>query len=294
MASFLAGLLVSAGMDVTLTDEWIEGLQIIRRDGIRLETGNKTVQTPVKTLFPQEETESFLYALVLLKTWQTDWAAASLKGRLQPNATVLTLQNGLGNDSILKKDWPVEKVISGITTLGATLMTPGHVRAFNQGVISLEDKPAAGAFKDLFCQAGLDCKLEKDIQNKVWGKLMINAAINPLTAIFEQPNGWLLENPQADIIIQQIIKETTLLCTTLNITLPYDDPFEEIKRVAKNTSSNISSMLQDLRRLAPTEINRINGAIVNLGKANGIPTPVNQTLTSLVKIKLQTMKRGIK
>ena len=290
MACFFAARLVSCGIETVLTDEWTEGLRVIQKKGITLETKNQNNTYPIKILIPDEKSGFFKHALVLLKSWQTGWAAESLSQRLEPDGCVLTLQNGLGNDSALKKLWNENKVLSGITTLGATQLSPGFIRAFEDGSISLENKPASEEFMNLFLQAGLPCKIEKDIESLVWGKLLINAVINPLTALMDQPNGWLMENPQADEMMEPVIQEITNLTNHLGISLPFDDPLSEIKKVSKNTSPNSSSMLQDLRRQAPTEIDQINGAIARLGIKNGIPTPVNQTLTSLVKLKLQSIK----
>jgi len=116
----------------------------------------------------------------------------------------------------------------------------------------------------------------------LWGKLIVNAGINPLTAILGVPNGVLLERPHARALMRATVMEAVAVAHARGVTLPYPDPVAAVEQVAHKTGSNRSSMLQDVTRGAPTEIDAINGAIVGEGREVGVPTPINETLWRLI------------
>jgi 2-dehydropantoate 2-reductase len=122
-----------------------------------------------------------------------------------------------------------------------------------------------------------------DPDGLLWGKLAINAAINPLTALLGVENGALLERPAARVLLRELACETAAVAAALGIRLPQADPAAAAESVAQKTAANRSSMLQDIERGAPTEIDAICGAIVRAGEQAGVPTPVNRTIWRLVK-----------
>ena len=116
----------------------------------------------------------------------------------------------------------------------------------------------------------------------IWGKLIINVGINALAAITGLKNGRLPEYEGSLSIMKNAVEEAVSVSKAKNIKLPYNDPFEKVLEVCRNTSGNIASMLQDVLNRKVTEIDFINGAICREGENLGISTPVNQTLTSLI------------
>jgi 2-dehydropantoate 2-reductase len=113
--------------------------------------------------------------------------------------------------------------------------------------------------------------------------LVINASINPLTAILNFPNGDLLTSPTARILMGLIANEAARVSFKMGVKLPYLDPVLVVESVAQNTARNISSMLKDILRGGPTEIDAINGAIVHLGEAVDAPVQYNRSMWLLVK-----------
>jgi 2-dehydropantoate 2-reductase len=140
---------------------------------------------------------------------------------------------------------------------------------------------------DLLQTAGFEVHPADNIESLVWGKLVVNCGINALTALLEVPNGELLVRPGARAAMQEAAQETARVAEANGVKLPYPDPVEQVEGVAHRTASNISSMLQDIRRRAPTEVNAINGAVVEMADRLGVPAPVNRTLWNLVRAKVQ-------
>jgi len=104
-----------------------------------------------------------------------------------------------------------------------------------------------------------------------------------LTALLRLKNGDLLANPPACDLMGQLAGETAMVAEACGVKLPFSDPKKEVENVARQTAGNISSMLQDVLRGAPTEVDAINGAVIRLGEQKGVASPVNRVIYSLVK-----------
>ena len=143
--------------------------------------------------------------------------------------------------------------------------------------------PRLDGLVEMLRQARFDVNITANVEPVVWGKLVINAAINPLTALLRVKNGDLLTNPPAHALMGQLAGEVAKVAEALAVELPFLDPERAVEEVAQHTAENMSSMLQDVLRGAPTEVEAINGAVVRMGEQKGIPLPVNRTICSLVK-----------
>ncbi|HKY54825.1 MAG TPA: 2-dehydropantoate 2-reductase, partial [Anaerolineales bacterium] len=150
-------------------------------------------------------------------------------------------------------------------------------------IISIEGHPALGPIEEALRSANFNVHIVDDAQSLVWGKLVINAAINPLTALLRITNGELLNRPSAREMMAALACEVTSVAQAENIQLPFDDPIEAVEDVARKTAANRSSMLQDVLRNAPTEIDAICGAVVNVAQKHGINTPANWACWKLIK-----------
>lgn len=278
LASLFAARVSTAGINVTMLGTWQEGLAALQSHGVRVRGESGESLVPVTAASAPDGLGPFQRALVLVKAWQTPRAAEQLKRVLAPEGLALTLQNGLGNLEILSSALGKERAALGTTTTGATLLGPGVVRPGGEGVITLGAHPRIEPTRRMLRKAGFAVEMSADIQAVLWGKLAVNAAINPLTALLGVPNGKLLESPSSRQLMALAVLEVARVAAALGITLPVEDPVGLAESVARKTAANHSSMLQDIRRGAPTEIDAICGAVVRAGEKTGLPTPVNQTL----------------
>ncbi|MFA5085804.1 MAG: 2-dehydropantoate 2-reductase, partial [Candidatus Omnitrophota bacterium] len=201
---------------------------------------------------------------------------------------IMTLQNGIGNVQVLDDYFGPEHVIAGVTNHGATLIGPGHVKHAGRGdtIIGMSKGSTLGPIKNaanILTKCGLDTKISKDIDSIIWSKLVINVGINALTGITRLKNGMLIKHGGARDILRNAVQEAVKIVKRKRIKLTYDDPIQKVESVCKATGANVSSMLQDVLSAKRTEIDYMNGAIMRQGKALGIPTPVNEVLTNLIK-----------
>jgi 2-dehydropantoate 2-reductase len=263
---------------------WKVGLESIRSEGVRFtDSDGREQRLAVHATDDPRECRGARYALVLVKAWQTERAAHQLAECLAPDGLAVTLQNGLGNREALIHSLSPGRVALGVTTTGATLLGPGRVKAGGEGLLSIERNPRLGPLEEALKAANFKIQVVEDARSLIWGKLVINSAINPLTALLRVPNGELLERPTARELMRTLALETARVAHAENIELPFPDPAAAAEDVARRTATNRSSMLQDVQRGAPTEIDAICGAIVQIAQRHNLRTPANRTCWQLVK-----------
>lgn len=270
----LLGARLAAVAEVTLVGTWAEGVAAVRRAGVRVEGAGAV---PVQAALAHEPTPPAELVLVVVKAWQTPYAAQQLPRRLAPDGVAVTLQNGLGN---LEQLGPHAHL--GVTTQGATLLGPGHVRPGGAGPTHIA---GPGWIADLLGRAGMEAHTADtgQIDSLLWGKLAVNCGINALTALLRVPNGELLARPDAAALMEAAAEECAAVARARGLSLPFSSAAAQARRVAAGTAINRSSMFQDILRGAPTEVDAINGAVAQAGETLGVPVPVNATLWRLVR-----------
>lgn len=281
-----------SGVGVTLIGHWPDQIDRIRRHGLWMTRpdGSRSHHTPAitsdaLTVAPVD------VALVAVKSLQTAAAGQLLADLLRVGDLALTLQNGLNNRATLQKALGVERVALGVTSEGATMLDVGEVRHAGQGRTHIGRDPALGTSQQnrlndlvwLLNRAGFDTTLVDNTDELVWGKLAVNAAINPLTALLRVPNGFLLQHTELIDIMRRTAAEVATVAERQGIPLPYADAGDQALMVASATAANHSSMLQDVLRGAPTEIEAICGAVGRAGRQFAVLTPLNDRLCRLVR-----------
>lgn len=292
MASLFAAHLAISRQPVLMYDTWVDAVNTISQNGIQLTTpsGEKiSVAVPITNTL--KAVPPVQYALVLVKSWQTPASAHYLQRVLKDNGIALTLQNGLGNLETLEQALGCQRCTAGVVTLGAHLTAPGVVRQSGQAELAIGNHSRLQDFPQMLTDAGFAVSVQDNLESLLWGKLVVNAAVNPITALLNIPNGALLENPAAFHLMQRIINEIDNVTARLKIQLPYPCAADHVIQVIQNTAGNVSSMLQDLRNNRPTEIDAINGAVVQYAQQTGVSVPVNETLVQLIHAR-ETASNG--
>jgi 2-dehydropantoate 2-reductase len=289
MGCLFAGLLAESGQtDVWLLDKIKARADKIAENGITIEGigGKRTVKVNATSTISEIKSADLI--LICVKSYSTLSATQSIIPIVNDGTIVLTLQNGLTNIDAISKVYK-GRIIAGVTSHGATMLDVGHIRHAGAGetVIgkiseTLEDQEI-NQIADIFRLAGFNTTVSNNIYSFIWGKLIINASINPITAITKLKNGELLTHNETRNLLKMIAEESAKIAIASGVILPYNDSVSAVESVCKATSDNISSMLQDILNGRQTEIDAINGAIVEKGKELNIDAPINKVLTYLVK-----------
>ncbi|ABZ85284.1 2-dehydropantoate 2-reductase [Heliomicrobium modesticaldum Ice1] len=290
MGCLYGGLLARSGADVTLIDRKADHVQRLNKAGLRLEDLEKSEEPsliPLRATTCLEEAGPADLVIVLVKATDTAAAAEGLGPLLAPHTSLLTLQNGLGNAEILAERWGAERVLVGTSSFGALFVEPGYVRLTGRGQTHLGEPEGIRSSRvekiaACFNRAGLNAAVSDNVTSLLWEKLLVNVGINALTAIAGIPNGKILDAPALTSVLEAAVAEAAAVAAAAGVTVTAD-PVGRAKAVATATATNRSSMLRDMERGRVTEIDAINGAVARLGRQWGVATPVNETLTLLVK-----------
>ncbi len=295
MGGLFGGMLTRARQDVWLIDNHRERAEKINREGLVIEAsealaarGAKQEIIRIKVTTEPEQVGSCDLIILFVKAYDTEEATRNSLPLSGGKTVWLTLQNGLGNIEKISEIVGEAAVVGGITYQGATVLEMGRIRHAGYGKTVIGEVGGKRSerieyISHIFNQSGIDTEISDNIEGVLWGKLLVNAAINPLTAITRVRNGQLLESPLLKETMKLMVEEATKVPVKKGIKLPYQAVFEEVEESCHASRDNISSMLQDILRKRRTEIDFITGAIVSEGEKTGIPTPLNRAVWNLVK-----------
>ena len=184
---------------------------------------------------------------------------------------------------------PEEQICCGTTAHGCTFLEPGHVRHTGRGITNVGTLkgPYANAEKvaDALRQAGFEAAAHENVMQLIWHKLFANIAINAITALLDQTNATVAENPYEHTLAENMVREAVAVANATGCHFDVEAELKNAFDVAIATGTNRSSMLQDVTRQRETEIKIINGAVVKTGKEAGIPTPYNEVICQLIQAK---------
>ncbi|MFO8033092.1 MAG: 2-dehydropantoate 2-reductase [Desulfohalobiaceae bacterium] len=297
LGSLLGARLAQSRARVTLYSTNQKHMQAIQDQGLEiLELDQGISKHELQAIFRTEQISPAPdLVLVLVKTYSTLQGVRSILPYCSQETIFLTLQNGIGNWENIAQAVPKQNILAGITAQGATYLQPGKIRHGGNGETSIGEiqGPATRRVQDIvdiLQHSGLQAKATDQTQNLLWHKLLINTGINALTAVLRVPNGVIAESEPAQDVALKAVREGLDLARAKGLDLDEDWILKQVLQVARATAQNISSMHQDLLRGRPTEIEAINGALVNLGQEQGIQVQVNQTLANLVRVAQEFCK----
>lgn len=272
------GALLSKKNDVTLVGNKAH-VNAVNLKGLSISGDvNETFRIPVDTQIREIPQETLVF--LTTKAYDSEKAIRKIGKLLRKDTVILVLQNGLGNEEVVKRTVRGKaKVLRGITTMAAEFFKAGEVRYW-KGETIIEHNVVAEKVADVLNACALKTSLSRNIREKIWGKVVVNSVVNPLTAIFRVKNREICTQPLA-IVRHQIVRECVQVGKAEGIALPRDLE-KGIDREILNYT-NFSSMCQDIMKKKRTEIDFLNGKIVELGRKHHVPTPVNEALVHLIK-----------
>ncbi|CAM2938369.1 2-dehydropantoate 2-reductase [Ectopseudomonas mendocina] len=272
LGSLWATRLARAGMPVRLILRNPQRLEAYRQaGGLTLIEAGQPAQYAIPAELPQAQTP--IHRLLLAcKAYDARSAVASIAQRLAPGAELLLLQNGLGSQDEVAQQLPEQRCLFVSSTEGAFRPADFQVVFAGNGHNWLGDPgdPRPPAWLDELQRAGIAHQWSTDILARLWRKLALNCAINPLTVLHDCRNGSLSEHPA----------EVAILCTELTELLQRcgqpaaaDNLHEEVQRVIHATAANYSSMHQDVALGRRTEISYLLGYACAAAQRHGLQLP---------------------
>ncbi len=290
----LFGFHLADRCSVTMLDNNSDVARAVEKNGLRV---NDEPARRVSVAGRPHDLYGSHMLFLFVKAVDTLRALRAFAGELDPAAPVISLQNGVGNEDAIKTALGgAVPVILGITTESSQTIEPGRVRSSEQGNTIIGSTTAsstvARTVTDLLIASGLRAAVVYDIRPHLWGKLVVNASINALSAILDCDAGDIPKDPNAAHLAEALAEETASVAAALKINLPFVNPGQYVTEVVALGADSKSSMAYDLQSGHPSEIDHINGAVVAFGRRTAMPTPYNDAMVRLVKAREELLARS--
>ncbi|RWN00883.1 MAG: 2-dehydropantoate 2-reductase [Mesorhizobium sp.] len=291
MGGIFGGYLARAGNDVTLIDVSKPAVQAINDNGLTIEEkdGSRPVIRVPATTEPSKVGPVDLI-INFVKCYHTDAAVRAAAPMIAGETAVLSLQNGWGNAPRIAGIVGEDKVLVGLTYHGGTLLGPGRVKHPGVGMtyigeLSGKATPRLDKVVETFRAAQIETTRSERILDEVWKKLALNACTLPVAGLLHFMSHELVAFDGTKSLMAAILKEVVAVAKAQGISLDYDERWAAITALLEKAVGGKASMLQDVDARRQTEIEVINGAIVDAGKRTGVATPVNETMVWMIQAK---------
>jgi len=296
LGSVFGGLLAEHGHDVTFVGA-DEHLLAMQKQGLTVTGlwGEHKIQEAKAYYGTDRLSGTFDIVLLSVKSYHTAQVIAQTLPFLHERSLVFSIQNGLGNWEAIAAAVGWDRTVGARVIFGAEVPQPGTAKVTVYADKVLLGSPSGTAPLDkieLVCthfnDAGIPTGLCDEIASFLWGKVLYNCSLNALGAILNVPYGRLRETPEVMDVMRQIIREIFAVAAAKSVKLPYESADAYYRTLTEiqlpPTAGHRSSMLQDMSRGGRlTEIDALNGAISRYGREEGVPTPVNDVITAIIK-----------
>ena len=297
MGSVIGGLLAKAGNEVALIDVSKPAIDAINANGLKIEDKGGVVETVRLKATDQPGSVGVVdLLLVFVKCYHTETAVTNALPMIGSPTTVLSLQNGWGNGPRIANIVGEEKLLLGVCYHSATVAAPGHVLHAGKGMTFIGE--VNGKMTDrltrvarAFTGAGIEVTTTPNVLKEIWSKLALNVCTLPTSALLRFYAPQLVQHDAMLGLMRSLLREVVAVAQAQGIALDFDERWEAITGLLKRCGPNAkSSMLQDVEKGRHTEIDVINGAIVEAGQRLSIATPYNDAMVKMTKSLEGTFK----
>lgn len=224
--------------------------------------------------------------VVFVKAMYTENALETNRSLLGENTYLMTLQNGAGHENRLLKFADREHVIIGSTQHNSSVAGSSKVRHGGGGKTSIGlvsgDSGSIVPIAETFTRCGFACTTSNQVQKQIWSKLFLNTSASSLTAVLQVPLGFILDNPYACSLMEQLAKEAVAVANASGLGFDEGEVIEGIKTVLDNGRGGYTSIYADIRDGRRTEVDTIAGSVVEAAREKNIPVPCHETIVSLI------------
>mgnify|MGYP000688803384 CR=1 FL=1 len=271
--------------EVWLVDPHKAHMDTVARDGMifRNPDGEFHV-TGFKTAYSAEEVGVADIVILMVKATITELALKGAMCCVGPETVVATLQNGLGNEEVVKKLVPEDRVMYGCGNMGTELPEPVSENMYFGACVKNELTDRAGKYlEEKFAAGGLLPHFYEDVRPKVWRKATSNSGFNTVCAVLRLKIKEVYDDPEGVELVWSVWREASDVAAALGIPGIWEYMQEEMPRIVKGLGDYYPSMAQDTQAHRQTEVDSLTGAISMFGRKVGIPTPTCDILTREIK-----------
>jgi len=288
---FFGGRLAQAGHPVTLIGRSAH-VDAINRDGLWIDSEDFCGAIRVRASTSVSDAAHADLILLSVKSADTVAVAKALSPILRPNALILSLQNGVDNCTRLRP-YIVQAAFPAVVYVAVGMQGPGRVKHFGRGELVIGD-PESGASSPaedslraiarVFESAGIPCAVSPEIKHALWKKFLVNCTYNGISALGQMPYGEMVQVPQIQSLIEALTEEFIQVAQAEGVDLSPEEAALANQTIARTMPGQRSSTAQDLARGKPTEIDYLNGVVVEIAHRHGISAPTHRAIHGLVKM----------
>ncbi|OGM05239.1 hypothetical protein A2715_04775 [Candidatus Woesebacteria bacterium RIFCSPHIGHO2_01_FULL_39_32] len=291
VGGYLGGLLAKSEKDVTFVARG-DHYKAIKNKGLRIESirdGNFHIK-PAKVFSEISQIKNPDLIIFTVKTYDTDLVSRELSKVVTSKTSVITFQNGIENDKMIKKFVKKGKVYPGVAYIVSKKIESGFVRQTGglcKFIFGDRENPSNKVLKEIeeiMKDSGIDATFSEDIESHLWKKYIFINAMTGLTALSRTKVGTVVSDPFLRKLYERCLKECVKVAKAEKVNLPYDI-FNSIIKISEDTSKEAKfSMLVDIENGRKTEIEALNGTLVRLAKKHKIDVPINETIYGALRV----------
>jgi 2-dehydropantoate 2-reductase len=288
VGAYYGARLQQAGEDVVFCARG-ENLRALRERGLDIVSIRGDLKLAITATDDPRQFAPYDLILFCVKVYDTEAAAARIKGCLAPGGAILTLQNGVENEARLAELFGAGAVMGGNARIGAELVAPGKIVHNTTGTIEFGELDGgitqrAKAIAQAMDQAGILGELSTNIRASRWDKLMWNAAFNTVTTLTRRTVGEVLDDPEGHALVRTLMEEVRAAAAAEGVELPAERIAQVLAHSARNLRPLRSSTLQDLERGKPLEVEALIGVIVRSARRHGLKAPASESIYALMRL----------
>jgi len=293
VGGYFGAKLAKGGADVTFIARGAH-LAAMREHGLAIESAHAPITLPKVNAADDPATIGPVdLVLFAVKLWDTESAARSLLPVMRADTAIVSLQNGVHKDDMLRAVFGNAAVMGGVGYMATTIVRPGVIGQTGTmqrmifGEFDGRRSPRAEALLAV-CQAGgIDAEISNDIRRAIWEKYVFLVGLSAATTVMRMPLGPIRDNPQSRAFLLELMRETVAVGRAQGVALPEDYAEQRLAFADTLPADMTSSMHHDLQRDRPLELRWLSGGVVELGAAVGVPTPANRAVNDILMLHAQ-------
>jgi 2-dehydropantoate 2-reductase len=288
VGGYLGARLAKGGADVVFIARGAH-LEAMRAHGLLIESTEEPIHLPsVHATDDPAAAGPVDLVLFCVKLWDSEATARLLKPVVGPGTAIISLQNGVQKDDLLRAMFGADAVMGGVGYMATTIGRPGVITQTGGmqrmifGEFDGRRSPRAEALLAACRRGGINAELSTDIRRAIWEKFVFLVGLSGSTTAMRQPLGPIRANPSSRQFLLDLMRETVAVGRALGVALPED--FAETRLAFADTLpvDMTSSMHHDLERGRPLEVRWLSGAVMDLGKQVNVPTPANRAVHDIL------------
>ena len=290
VGGYFGARLQQAGADVGFVARGAH-LEALRRDGLKVESPLGDIHLPrINVTDNTADLGRVDIVWLAVKLWDTEAAIRSMKTLVGPDTGIISFQNGVQKDDVLRQAFGDRAVMGGVGYIAANIDRPGvikHTGTMQRLIFGEYDgrrSPRAESLLGAALRGGINAELSDDIRKAIWEKFVFLVGLSGSTTTMRETIGPIRSNSRSRRFLSELMRETVAVGRALGVALPVDFAEQRLAFVDNLPEQMTSSMHHDLKAGKRLEVSWLSGSVAQLGEQTGVPTPMNHAVWEILTL----------